>query len=123
MSDTMHQLRHALSRLDEMTHKMSALEERERREQRETRERADHARYLTSREHLLDVQARNARFSSAATMLCSRGASAPRCRTPMSRSTPIAAAWRIRCRSACRGRRAAAPSIWRACPKECLQQF
>jgi hypothetical protein len=57
MSDTRQQLRHALSRLDEMNHKMSALEERERREQRETQERADHARYLTSREHLIDVQA------------------------------------------------------------------
>ena len=57
MPDTMQQLRRALSRLDEMNHKMSALEERERREQRETQERADHARYLTSREHLIDVQA------------------------------------------------------------------
>jgi hypothetical protein len=57
MPDTIGQLRRALSRLDEMNHKMSALEERERREQQETRERADHARYLTSREHLIDVQA------------------------------------------------------------------
>jgi hypothetical protein len=66
MPDTMHQLRHALSRLDEMTHKMSALEERERREQRETRERADHARYLTSREHLLDVQAEKRKYQARA---------------------------------------------------------
>jgi hypothetical protein len=57
MPDTMQQLRRALSRLDEMNHQISALEERERRERQEARERADHARYLTSREHLLDVQA------------------------------------------------------------------
>jgi hypothetical protein len=62
MPDTRQQLRHALSRLDEMNHKMSALEERERREQLETRERADHARYLTSREHLIDVQAAKRKY-------------------------------------------------------------
>jgi len=62
MPDTMQLLRSALSRMDELGHKMSALEERERREQRETLERADHARYLTSREHLIDVQAKKREY-------------------------------------------------------------
>lgn len=66
MPDTVQQLRNALSRLDEMNHKMSALEEREQREAREARERADDARYLTSREHLLDLQAEKRKLQARA---------------------------------------------------------
>jgi hypothetical protein len=52
MANIVQLLSHALSRMDEMHHKLSGLEERERREQREARERADSAAYLTSRETL-----------------------------------------------------------------------
>ena len=64
MANTVQLLSYARWRLDEMNHKMSALEERERREQREARERAEHARYLTSREHLLDVQAEKRKYQA-----------------------------------------------------------
>jgi hypothetical protein len=49
-----------------MSHKMSAVEIREQREQREAQARADDARYLTSREHLLDVQAEKRQYQARA---------------------------------------------------------
>ena len=57
MANTMQLLSRALSQMDELHHRLSAAEEREARTQREARERADAAAYLTSREHLLDLQA------------------------------------------------------------------
>jgi hypothetical protein len=66
MSNTMQLLRSALSRMDEMHHKLSAIEEREQREQREARERADSAAYLTSREHLIDVMAAKREYQARA---------------------------------------------------------
>src|SRR5262245_398405 len=60
--NTVRQLQHALSRLDEMNHKMSAIEIREQRERHDAQARADDAAYLTSREHLLDVQSEKRKF-------------------------------------------------------------
>jgi hypothetical protein len=56
-ADTTQLLRTALSKMDELHHRLAAAEEREARERADAQHRADAARYLTSREHLLDVQA------------------------------------------------------------------
>jgi hypothetical protein len=56
-SDTTHLLQTALSKMDELHHRLAAAEKREARERADAQHRADEARYLTSREHLLDVQA------------------------------------------------------------------
>jgi hypothetical protein len=59
-------LRHAVSRLVEPGHRLAAAEEREARERRDATARADEARYLRSREHLLDVQATARQYQARA---------------------------------------------------------
>jgi hypothetical protein len=66
MSDTTRLLQTALSKMDELHHRLAIAEEREARERRETQQRADEARYLTSREHLLDVQAKSREYQARA---------------------------------------------------------
>jgi hypothetical protein len=56
-ASTMRLLQQAASKIDELGDRIAAAEVRERREQSEAQARADHATYLTSREHLIDVQA------------------------------------------------------------------
>lgn len=59
-------LRDAVSKLDELGHRMAAAEEREAREGRNAQARADQASYLRSREHLLDVQATARQYQARA---------------------------------------------------------
>jgi hypothetical protein len=65
-TDTAHLLRQALSKMDELQHRLSAAEKREARERADAQHRADEARYLTSREHLLDVQATARKYQARA---------------------------------------------------------
>jgi hypothetical protein len=65
-ADTTRLLQSALSKMEELHHRLAIAEERENRERRETQARADEARYLTSREHLLDVQATARQYQARA---------------------------------------------------------
>jgi hypothetical protein len=66
MADTTQLLRTALSKMDELHHRLAAAETREARERRDAQHRADEGRYLTSREHLLDVQATARQYQARA---------------------------------------------------------
>jgi hypothetical protein len=63
-ADTTHLLRQALARMDELQHKMSALEAREARERADAHHRADAARHLTSREHLMELDAEKRKYQA-----------------------------------------------------------
>jgi hypothetical protein len=65
-ADTTRLLQHAMSRLDELKHRLAAAEEREARERRDAQHRADEAAYLRSREHLLDMQAKSREYQARA---------------------------------------------------------
>jgi hypothetical protein len=65
-ADTTHLLKQALSKMDELQHRMAAAEKREARERADAQHRADEARYLTSREHLLDLQSAARRYQARA---------------------------------------------------------
>jgi hypothetical protein len=65
-ADTTHLLRTALSKMDELHHRLAAAETREARERADAQHRADEASYLRSREHLLDVQAMARQYQARA---------------------------------------------------------
>jgi hypothetical protein len=65
-SNTLRLLQHATSKLDELSHRIAGAEIREQRERREAQARADDAAYLTSREHLIDVQAAKREYQARA---------------------------------------------------------
>jgi hypothetical protein len=62
--ETQRLLERAVSKMNELDYRLSAAEEREKRERREAQARADAARYLTSREHLLEMQATARRYQA-----------------------------------------------------------
>jgi hypothetical protein len=64
--DTQRLLQRAASQLDELGHRLAAAEERAARETREAQARADDARYLTSREHLMELDARKRELQARA---------------------------------------------------------
>jgi hypothetical protein len=66
MTDTTQLLQTALSKMDELHHRMAAAEEREARERREAKARADAAAHLTSREHLLELDAVKRKYQARA---------------------------------------------------------
>jgi hypothetical protein len=57
MTSTTQQLQTALLKMDELGHRLAAAEAREARERGEAKARADAARHLTSREHLMELDA------------------------------------------------------------------
>jgi hypothetical protein len=65
-SDTTRLLQTALSKMDELHHRLAVAEDREARERRDAQHRTDETRYLKSRDHLLDVIATARQYQARA---------------------------------------------------------
>jgi len=76
--DTRRLLEQAVSKMDELHHRMAAAEAREARERRDVQHRADAATHLRSRDHLLEVQATARQYQARAAVLSNRGICARR---------------------------------------------
>jgi hypothetical protein len=66
MSNVAEQLRAAYARMDDLKEQLRAAEKRQARELREARSRNDAAQHLTSREHLMALDARGREFQERA---------------------------------------------------------
>src|SRR6516165_11056136 len=100
-ANTKQLLERAVAKLDVLGHRIAAAEIRETQERKDAQARADAAAYLTSREHLLDVQAVQRECQRRRMTHCSRGARERRRRSLARVSMRIACVLSISCKNAC----------------------
>jgi hypothetical protein len=99
-ANTKQLLERVVAKLDVLGHRIAAAEIREAQERKDTQARAAAAAYLTSREHMLDLQATQRECQRRADDALQPGASVPRRRSLARVSLNIACGLRAWCTGA-----------------------